>query len=54
MGIFTGPLLSDKAQGQTAHVIDFKEKDSSLKIANGENELDKKGGVFLNWFFLQF
>ena len=48
MGFFTGPLSSDKAQGQTAHVIVFKEKDSSLKIANGENELvTKKVGFFL-------
>ena len=38
----TGPLSSDKAQGQTAHVIVFKEKDSSLKIANGEKELVTK------------
>ena len=42
MGFLTGPLSSDKAQGQTAHVIVFKEKDSSLKIANGEKELVTK------------
>ena len=42
MGFLTEPLSSDKAQGQTAHMIDFKEKESSLKIANGENELVTK------------